>query len=67
MRTTLCMMLALVLGAPVAFTGCDRYEHESTKTTTDPNGNTVQEKKSVVTDGNGNVQEKKQTTVTNNP
>jgi len=60
------MMLALVLGAPVAFTGCDRYEHESTKTTTDSNGNVTQEKKSVVTDPAGNVSEKK-TTVTNNP
>jgi len=60
------MMLALVLGAPFAFTGCDRYESSSTKTTTDPNGHTVQEKKTTVTDPGGTVQEKK-TTVTNNP
>ena len=50
----LALVLALVVGAPLAFTGCDRTVSETSKETSGPNGTKV-ETKTVTQDPNGNV------------
>jgi hypothetical protein len=68
MRTTLPLVIALALAAPVAFVGCDRTVSETTHVSKDSAGNVREESKTVRQDPAGNVSvdhEKK--TVTVNP
>jgi hypothetical protein len=62
------LMVAALLAAPVAWTGCERMVSETTHTQTDSNGNVSQESKTVKEDANGNVtvqKEKTEKTVNN--
>jgi hypothetical protein len=56
---TLTLMIALALGAPMAFTACDRTVEEQTKTTTGDTG-TSTEKKVVTEHPDGTVTETKE-------
>ena len=65
MRTTLALMVTLVLAAPVAFIGCDRTVSETSHTSSTPGGTVHQETKKVTTDDGGNtrVTQEKETVV----
>lgn len=64
---TIALMMVLSLAAPLALTGCDRTVETQTKTSSGPDGTTVQ-KKTVTEHNDGTVTESKEkSTQTNNP
>ena len=68
MRTTLSILTVLAIMSPVALTGCDRTVSETSHSSTDANGNTKQDTKTVTQDPNGNVTVNKESkTVNANP
>jgi len=63
MRTTLALIVTLVLATPVALVGCDRTVSETTRTTSTPGGTVKQETKKVVTDDGTKVTQEKETVI----
>ena len=62
---TFALILALVVGAPLAMSGCGRTVSESSKTTTDSNGVQKTESKTVTQNDNGGTTVTKEKSVTN--
>ena len=68
MRTTLSILTVLALMSPAALTGCDRTVSETSHSSTDANGNTKQETKTVTQTPSGDVTINKESkTVNANP